>query len=57
MQHTLDGEAAVRRALGFWLLVIAGMVFAMVVLGGITRLTELGCRWSSGGRLPVGCRR
>ncbi len=31
-----------RRAIARWLLVIAGMVFAMVVLGGVTRLTESG---------------
>ncbi|MHA1538294.1 MAG: COX15/CtaA family protein [Alphaproteobacteria bacterium] len=31
-----------RRAIARWLLVIAGMVFAMVVLGGVTRLTGSG---------------
>jgi cytochrome c oxidase assembly protein subunit 15 len=30
------------RGLGLWLLVIAAMVFAIVVVGGITRLTESG---------------
>jgi cytochrome c oxidase assembly protein subunit 15 len=30
------------RALGFWLLVVAALVFAIVVVGGITRLTESG---------------
>lgn len=30
------------RAIGIWLLVICSMVFAMVVLGGFTRLTESG---------------
>src|SRR5687767_15477122 len=30
------------RALSNWLLVVAAMVFAMVVVGGITRLTESG---------------
>jgi cytochrome c oxidase assembly protein subunit 15 len=30
------------RALGLWLLVIAALVFAIVVVGGITRLTESG---------------
>eukprot|EP00162_Nutomonas_longa_P008817 comp18819_c0_seq1/m.34315 comp18819_c0_seq1/g.34315 ORF comp18819_c0_seq1/g.34315 comp18819_c0_seq1/m.34315 type:complete len:500 (-) comp18819_c0_seq1:4-1503(-) len=38
------GSAAVRR----WLLVCSGMVFGMVVLGGVTRLTESGLsmtRW------------
>ncbi|NVJ98338.1 MAG: COX15/CtaA family protein [Alphaproteobacteria bacterium] len=31
-----------RRAVGFWLLFMAFMVFAMVVVGGATRLTESG---------------
>lgn len=31
-----------QRTIGLWLLVVAGMVFAMVVLGGLTRLTESG---------------
>jgi cytochrome c oxidase assembly protein subunit 15 len=30
------------RALGLWLLLVAGLVFAIVVVGGITRLTESG---------------
>jgi heme a synthase len=30
------------RALGLWLLVVAALVFAIVVVGGITRLTESG---------------
>jgi cytochrome c oxidase assembly protein subunit 15 len=30
------------RAIAIWLLVVAGLVFAMVVLGGVTRLTESG---------------
>ena len=30
------------RLLGFWLFVVAAMVFAIVVVGGITRLTESG---------------
>lgn len=30
------------RAIGLWLLGCAGMVFAMIVIGGITRLTESG---------------
>ena len=30
------------RLLGFWLLVVAAMVFGIVVVGGITRLTESG---------------
>lgn len=31
-----------RRAMAIWLLFVAGLVFAMVVLGGVTRLTESG---------------
>lgn len=30
------------RAIGLWLLICAGMVLAMIVIGGITRLTESG---------------
>lgn len=36
------GPNAGERAIGLWLLVICTMVFAMVVLGGFTRLTESG---------------
>ena len=44
MTGTGSGEVreANRRAIARWLLVIAGMVFAMVVLGGVTRLTGSG---------------
>jgi cytochrome c oxidase assembly protein subunit 15 len=47
------------RAISWWLLVIALMVFAMVVVGGITRLTESGLsitRWEpiSGTLPPIG---
>jgi cytochrome c oxidase assembly protein subunit 15 len=43
LRQKLHGEPGVReRTIGLWLLVIAGMVFAMVVLGGVTRLTESG---------------
>ena len=42
MRQRLDGESGCERTIGLWLLVIAGMVFAMVVLGGVTRLTESG---------------
>jgi len=34
--------AAAPRAVGLWLLVCCAMVFAMVVIGGVTRLTESG---------------
>ena len=30
------------RSIGYWLLGIGGMVYCMVALGGITRLTESG---------------
>ena len=36
------------RAIALWLLAVAGLVFLMVVVGGITRLTESGLsivRW------------
>jgi cytochrome c oxidase assembly protein subunit 15 len=41
VQHTFESGNR-RRAIGVWLLVVAGMVFAMVVLGGLTRLGESG---------------
>lgn len=51
--------AAVRarpRAIAAWLLAVAGLVFAMVVVGGITRLTESGLsivKWNPvGGMVP-----
>ncbi len=31
-----------KRAVAYWLFVCAAMIFAMVVIGGITRLTESG---------------
>ena len=31
-----------RRAIGYWLLAVAALVFLMVIVGGITRLTESG---------------
>lgn len=40
LPHDVVRPAA--RAVGIWLLVCAGMIFAMVVIGGITRLTESG---------------
>ena len=40
-QTSLSGRAR-PRALAHWLLVVAGMIVGMVVLGGITRLTESG---------------
>ena len=35
-------SAALSRALGWWLLLCAVMVFAMILIGGVTRLTESG---------------
>ncbi|KAB7646138.1 COX15/CtaA family protein [Polymorphobacter fuscus] len=51
--------AARPRAVAVWLLAVAGLVFAMVVVGGITRLTESGLsitRWDvvSGTLPPIG---
>ena len=46
-------------AIAFWLLAVAGLVFLMIVVGGITRLTESGLsitRWEpiSGAIPPLG---
>ncbi len=38
----VDSTASDRRAVGIWLLGCAALVFAMVVIGGVTRLTESG---------------
>ncbi|NNC71988.1 MAG: heme A synthase, partial [Sphingomonadaceae bacterium] len=41
-------DRASPRAIAWWLLAVAGLVFVMVVVGGITRLTESGLsmvRW------------
>ena len=50
------GPAARPRTLAIWLLAVAALVFAMVVVGGITRLTESGLsivRWDVvAGTLP-----
>ena len=39
---TIDSQTAQRRAVAKWLLVCCGLVFGMVVLGGVTRLTGSG---------------
>ena len=39
---TADRAAADRRAIGTWLLIMAGLIWAMVALGGATRLTGSG---------------
>ncbi len=50
------GAQTDRRAVGLWLLICCGLIFAMVVIGGITRLTESGLsivRWEPiGGAIP-----
>ena len=53
------GAAARPRAIAAWLLAVAALVFVMVVVGGITRLTESGLsitRWDvvSGTLPPIG---
>lgn len=42
MNHDGHGSSAHRRQVAIWLLVCAALVFAMVVLGGVTRLTRSG---------------
>ncbi|MDA0786028.1 MAG: COX15/CtaA family protein [Proteobacteria bacterium] len=42
IQFTASSQHANDRAIGVWLMVCAGMVLAMIVIGGITRLTESG---------------
>ena len=37
-----EAQEVSHRAIARWLLAVAAMVFAMVVLGGVTRLTESG---------------
>ncbi|MEM6896458.1 MAG: COX15/CtaA family protein, partial [Pseudomonadota bacterium] len=36
------GKAAARRAVRAWLFLLAGLVVAMIVVGGLTRLTDSG---------------
>jgi len=38
----LPGRSPAARGLGLWLLIVAVLVFAIIVVGGITRLTESG---------------
>src|SRR5690606_39491667 len=40
--YTAEPPRAPRRAVGLWLLACCAMVFAMAVIGAITRLTESG---------------
>ncbi|WP_114395508.1 COX15/CtaA family protein [Oleisolibacter albus] len=40
--HFAPAAAPAHRTIGYWLLACAGMVFAMAIIGAITRLTESG---------------
>lgn len=42
MSATTTGRRPAPRAIAIWLFAVAAMVFAMVVIGGVTRLTESG---------------
>jgi heme a synthase len=42
MPHPVPSASSSSRALRLWLLVVAGLIFAMVLVGGATRLTESG---------------
>jgi heme a synthase len=42
MQPELTLSPSKRRAIRFWLLAVAGLIFVMVVVGGATRVTESG---------------
>jgi len=42
MPRTISYTSSAGRALRIWLLVVAGLIFAMVLVGGATRLTESG---------------
>jgi cytochrome c oxidase assembly protein subunit 15 len=42
MSRTISFASSASRALRLWLVVVAGLIFAMVLVGGATRLTESG---------------
>ena len=42
MNTSLPNEQRDNRILAYWLLTVAALIFAMVVLGGVTRLTHSG---------------
>jgi heme a synthase len=42
MQSELPPSPSKRRAMRFWLLAVAGLIFVMIVVGGATRVTESG---------------
>jgi len=43
-------QVAARRQIAIWLFGVAALIFAMVVVGGLTRLTESGSPSRSGNR-------
>jgi cytochrome c oxidase assembly protein subunit 15 len=46
-----------RRQVALWLFICSAMVFAILVVGGVTRLTHSGCRSSNGSRSSASSRR
>lgn len=59
MMHTMDSGAGDPRAVGRWLAAFAAMIFAVILIGGATRLTESGLsitEWKpvSGVMPPIG---
>src|SRR5438876_5072265 len=42
MSRSFSSASSSSRALRLWLVVVAGLIFAMVLVGGATRLTESG---------------
>ena len=42
MSRTISSASSSSRALRLWLAVVAGLIFAMILVGGATRLTESG---------------
>jgi len=60
MHHAEASPVAARngdRGVAAWLLACCALVFAMVVVGGVTRLTHSGLSSSNGSRSSVLCRR
>ena len=41
-EETEETESMVDKGMSYWLFTVAGMVFAIVIVGGVTRLTESG---------------